>query len=110
MERLFRFSIGCCLYLCFRFSFGIIFAVGYVCSFLTEMVLIRSIPGILFLLFLTCHLSVGQQITLLDQGTGQPVENVALFNKDKSVSTLSDAHGKANIGAFAETDSIFLQH
>ena len=110
MARNFRLSIGCCLYLKAGLPFGIIFAVGYVCSFLTEMVLIRSILGILFLSFLTCHLSIGQQITLLDQDTGQPVENVALFNKDKSVSTLSDEYGKADLGSFAEDDSIFIQH
>jgi len=74
------------------------------------MGLLRSIFGILILSFIVCQTSVGQQITVLDHGTGQPVENVALFNKDKSVSAISDAFGKAELGSFAKNDSIFLQH
>jgi hemoglobin/transferrin/lactoferrin receptor protein len=71
---------------------------------------VRSILGILILSLIVYQTSVGQQITVLDQGTGQPVENVALFNKDKSISAISDAFGKADLGSFAENDSIFLQH
>jgi len=74
------------------------------------MGLVRSILGILILSLLVYQTSVGQQITVVDFGTGQPVENVALFNKDKSVSAISDAYGKADLGSFAQDDSIFLQH
>lgn len=74
------------------------------------MVPVRSILSILILSLLIHQSSVGQQIIILDQGTGQPVENVALFNKDKSVSAISDAFGKADLGSFAQDDSIFLQH
>ena len=62
------------------------------------MGLVRSILGILILSLLVYQTSVGQQITVVDHGTGQPVENVALFNKDKSVSAISDAYGKADLG------------
>ncbi len=71
---------------------------------------VRSIFSILIFTLLIYQSSVGQQVTVLDQGTGQPVENVALFNKDKSVSAISDAFGKADLGSFAEDDSIFFQH
>ena len=71
---------------------------------------VRSILSILILSLLVYQTSVGQQITVLDQETGQPVENVALYNKDKSVSAISDAFGKADLGSFAENDSIFVQH
>ena len=71
---------------------------------------VRSILGILILSLLVYQSSVGQQITVLDHGTGQPIENVALFNKDKSVSAISDAFGKADFGSFEEDDSIFFQH
>ncbi len=71
---------------------------------------VRSILGILILSLLVYQTSVAQQITVLDQGTEQPVDHVALFNKDKSVSAISDAFGKADLGSFAEDDSIFLQH
>jgi hemoglobin/transferrin/lactoferrin receptor protein len=71
---------------------------------------VRSILSILILSLLVYQTSVGQQITVLDQGTELPVENVALYNKDKSVSAISDAFGKADLGSFAENDSIFVQH
>jgi len=71
---------------------------------------VRSNLSILILSILVYQTSVGQQITILDLGTGRPVENVALFNKDKSVSAISDAFGKADLGSFAADDSIFLQH
>ena len=71
---------------------------------------VRSILGILILSLLVYQASVGQQITVVDHGTGRPVENVALFNKDKSISAISDAYGKADLGSFAQDDSIFLQH
>jgi len=74
------------------------------------MVLVRSVLSILILSLLVHQTSVGQQITVLDQGTEQPVENVAVFNKDKSVSAISDAFGKADLGSFTQDDSIFLQH
>jgi hemoglobin/transferrin/lactoferrin receptor protein len=35
---------------------------------------------------------------------------VALFNRDKSVGVISDAFGKADLGSFADNDSIFMQH
>ncbi len=68
---------------------------------------VRSILSILILYLLVYQTSVGQQITVLDQGTGQPVENAALYNKDKSVSAISDVFGKADLGSFAQDDSIF---
>jgi hemoglobin/transferrin/lactoferrin receptor protein len=71
---------------------------------------VKSILGILILSLLVYQTSIGQQITVLDQETGQPVENVALFNRDKSVSAISDAFGKAELGFFAENDSIYFQH
>jgi hemoglobin/transferrin/lactoferrin receptor protein len=69
----------------------------------------RILVGLMIVLFF-CQVSVGQQITILEKGSGLPIENVALFNKDKSVSAISDAFGKADLGSFAEDDSIFLQH
>ena len=105
-----RFSREHCLYLCINLSFGIIFAFSYVCPFFSEMGLARSIYGVLILSLLVYQASVGQQVTILDQGTEQPVDHVALFNQDKSVSAISDAFGKADLASFGEHDSIYLQH
>jgi hemoglobin/transferrin/lactoferrin receptor protein len=71
---------------------------------------VKSIVGILILVLLISQSSAGQQITVLDGTSGLPIENVALFNQDRSVSAISDAFGKVDLGQFAENDSIFFQH
>lgn len=62
------------------------------------------------LILLISKHSVAQQVTVIDEDTGDPVENVALFNQDRTISTLTDAFGKADIQEFRNSDSIFLQH
>lgn len=62
-----------------------------------------------FLIFLTT-ISWSQEITVLDKESGEPVFNVAIFNKDKSKSTLTNFDGKANISAFSEGEIIFFRH
>jgi hemoglobin/transferrin/lactoferrin receptor protein len=71
---------------------------------------VKSIFGFLMLTLFICQTSVGQHIIILDKGSGLPIENVALFNQDRSVSAISDAYGKADLDRFAKNDSIFLQH
>ena len=39
--------------------------------------------------------SYAQEITVMDEATKQPIFNVAVFNQDKSKSTLTDFDGKA---------------
>ncbi len=51
-----------------------------------------------------------QHIILLDEATGIPVENVAVFNKTKDKSLISDKNGRADISIFARDDSIYFQH
>ncbi len=52
----------------------------------------------------------GQKIIVLNSSTGSPIENVAIFNHDKSRSTLTDTEGKAYISIFKDADSIYFQH
>ncbi len=61
------------------------------------------------LLFFTTILR-SQEITVLDKESGEPIFNVAIFNKDKSKSTLTNFDGKANISAFSEGEIIFFKH
>jgi len=51
-----------------------------------------------------------QNIIVFDESSGEPVERVALYNQDKSVSILTDNYGKADIQSFANSDSIYFQH
>ena len=47
--------------------------------------------------FLISSIGFSQEIEIVNQTTGTPVENVALFNKSKMASTLSDNNGIADI-------------
>ena len=56
------------------------------------------------------HPVFSQEIKIVNRETGKPVENVALYNRSKKVSTLSDKNGKADISGFSGQDSIYFQH
>ena len=60
----------------------------------------------LFLLLL--NFTHAQEITILDNNTGQPVQNVSLYNKDRSVSVISNSHGVADITEFGDTEVIIF--
>lgn len=62
------------------------------------------------LFFLLAFYLPGQEIIVVNSSTGAPVENVAVFNKDKSKSTLTNTEGIANISLFNQNDSIYFQH
>lgn len=62
-----------------------------------------------FILFLFITIaSQAQQITVLDIDTREPIISVAIYNEDKSVSTITDFDGKADISAFAKAEKIFF--
>ncbi|WP_029033899.1 TonB-dependent receptor plug domain-containing protein [Salinimicrobium terrae] len=68
----------------------------------------RLLAGlILFLLF---SVSSAQEIVVLDKETGQPIFNVAVYNKDKSKSLLTGFDGEANLSVFASDEIIFFRH
>lgn len=62
------------------------------------------------ILILNVELMFAQTIIVTNQSTNEPIENVAIFNKQRNVSTLSDKNGIAKIDNFSESDSIFFQH
>lgn len=61
------------------------------------------------LLFLAVWAAHGQKIKVTD-GKNEPVPNVAIFNADKSTSTVSDLNGEADLSAFEQEEVIYLQH
>ena len=61
--------------------------------------------------FLLLFLQVtAQNITLLDADSGFPVPNVAVFNTDKSRTTISDLNGKCDLGTFDSSEKIIIRH
>ena len=70
----------------------------------------RSIFFSIFsLLFFTLSLQA-QEITVLDEATNSPIGNVAVYNKDKTKSALSNFDGKVNISKFSEDELLIFQH
>ena len=65
--------------------------------------------ALLFFLCFTAFLN-GQTVRVLDAETSEPVSHVAIFNKDMSKNSLSDAEGEADISAFSENEIIFFRH
>jgi len=60
-------------------------------------------------LFVFFQLSA-QKATLLDAKTGIPVPNVAIYNDDKTKTTISDINGLMDISAFDRNEKITLKH
>lgn len=66
---------------------------------------------ILSSIFLLCSLlGAAQEITVLDQESKEPIFNVAIFNKNKSKSTLTNFDGKADLSIFSKSEIIFFRH
>ncbi|WP_228236447.1 TonB-dependent receptor domain-containing protein [Allomuricauda sp. M10] len=63
----------------------------------------------LILLFFSIAL-FAQETTVLDADTGVPIDNIAVFNKDQSKSTVSDANGKINLDVFSNDEKITFKH
>ncbi|MGY5845853.1 TonB-dependent receptor [Salegentibacter sp. HM20] len=64
--------------------------------------------SLFFLLFL--NLALGQEISVLDLYTGEPLAGVAIYNRDKSTATHTNIFGKADISKFSASERIFFKH
>jgi hemoglobin/transferrin/lactoferrin receptor protein len=66
---------------------------------------------VIFLItLLFTNLVFGQEITLLDTETKEPVINAVLYNDDKSITVLSDFDGKCDIAVFNRNERITIRH
>ncbi|REH56481.1 hemoglobin/transferrin/lactoferrin receptor protein [Tenacibaculum gallaicum] len=63
---------------------------------------------VFFLLFITTIFS--QTITVIDAETGKPVEAVAVFNKSKVTSAVSDEFGKVDVSNFKKNELLTFAH
>lgn len=52
----------------------------------------------------------GQTITVIDDEKGFPVKGAAIYNKNLSISIITNDEGKADISAFSSTDIIIISH
>ncbi len=65
-----------------------------------------------FALFFLCFVSIvcAQEVTILDAETGIALSNVAIYNKDKSKSTISNFDGKSDLEIFGRRENITFKH
>jgi hemoglobin/transferrin/lactoferrin receptor protein len=69
----------------------------------------RNVVFSLFLLFISIA-AEGQQVVVLDADSGSTVVNVAVFNQDKSKTTVTDFDGKCDLSIFGENERITFKH
>ncbi len=74
-------------------------------KFLANM---QRIAGLVVFLFFQSIF--GQEITILDANSEQPVSNVAVYNLDRSKTALSDFDGKCDISVFDAAERITFKH
>ena len=68
----------------------------------------KHLYTLVFLLFSIVIQS--QKITILDADSHQPIENVAVFNEDKTISSLSNRKGEVDLTPFQEFSIITFKH
>lgn len=69
----------------------------------------RRIVWLIFFLFITASI-YAQQVTVLDVDSGNPVVNVAVYNKDKSKTVVTDFDGMCNLTIFNGDERIYFKH
>ena len=65
---------------------------------------------ILLAIFFCFQVAIAQKIQVLSQQTGEAIPGVALFNKDKSKSAITNFDGFADISSFNQYERITFQH
>lgn len=63
---------------------------------------------LLVIFFFIFSVASAQEITVLDENTGEPVVNAALYNKDRSVTAVTDIRGMVDISKFTDTEVIIF--
>ena len=68
----------------------------------------KQIITVFFLLIIGSVFS--QNLTVIDAGTGKPIEGVAVFNENKTKSAISNVDGQVNITEFENNEVLILSH
>lgn len=63
-----------------------------------------------FIILLLSFWTTAQEIVIIDGSSQDPLEGVALYNESKSIATLTDSKGVANLSLFETGEVIFVQY
>lgn len=64
----------------------------------------------IFVIILHFNHTFSQSIKVLDKSNFQPINNVMIYNAQKSNSVISDMEGEADISSFNEYDTLYFSH
>lgn len=64
---------------------------------------------LLIFIILTTFPSIAQVVTIVDIDTNEPLVNVAVYNKSKSKSAVSDIEGQVDLKIFNDQEFIYFQ-
>lgn len=67
-------------------------------------------PTSTLILFFFSIAVFAQEVTVLDADTGIPIDNIAVFNKDQSKTTITDANGRISLDIFLNEERITFRH
>ena len=68
----------------------------------------KQISTLFFLL--TFSVVFSQNITIIDAETGKKIDQVAVFNKSKTISAISNIEGKVDVSNFKLTETLIFSH
>ncbi len=69
----------------------------------------RLFTLVLFILFFFPYVHA-QKIVVVSKSSNVPVDNAAIYNEDKSKSTVTDFDGVADVSMFLDTDTLYFTH
>ncbi|HSP11186.1 MAG TPA: TonB-dependent receptor plug domain-containing protein, partial [Salegentibacter sp.] len=70
----------------------------------------REFAGAILLFFIISLAGNAQEIQVLERTSNEPIPGVAIFNSDKSKSTITNLDGKADISKFTPSERMTFKH
>ena len=70
----------------------------------------KFLKATIFLIFISVGTALSQEIQVVEEGTNEPIPSVAIYNKDKSKSTLTNDQGKADLSEFNSDEIIIIDY
>ncbi|WP_236640850.1 TonB-dependent receptor [Flagellimonas alvinocaridis] len=67
-------------------------------------------PTLILFFLLFSVILFAQDVTVWDADSGTPIDNIAVFNKDRTKTTVTDSNGKCDLRFFSMTEKITFQH
>jgi hemoglobin/transferrin/lactoferrin receptor protein len=71
---------------------------------------VKCNSSLIICLFLFIQTVFAQTVTVLEEGSNEPISGIALYNLKKSTSVITDLKGQASLGDFNASEPIYFQN